>query len=98
MIEISSMNIEKGVFSSTLKIMAEGFAGDIDVINKKESRKDIVIHSGKDGVRRQPIQTMADLIPPHIRWAVISAADVRIYPKLPDSKNKEFYQKQNLIK
>jgi hypothetical protein len=26
-------------------------------------------------VRRQPVQTMADLIPPHIRWAVISAVD-----------------------
>jgi hypothetical protein len=26
-------------------------------------------------VRRQPVQTMADLIPPHIRSAVISAAD-----------------------
>ncbi len=26
-------------------------------------------------MRPQPIQTMADLIPPHIRWAVISAAD-----------------------
>ncbi|MFL6315440.1 MAG: hypothetical protein ACJ71K_21325 [Nitrososphaeraceae archaeon] len=26
-------------------------------------------------MRRQPIQTMADLIPPHIRWVVISAAD-----------------------
>jgi Short C-terminal domain len=26
-------------------------------------------------VRRQPVQTMADLIPPQIRWAVISAAD-----------------------
>lgn len=26
-------------------------------------------------MRRQPVQTMADLIPPQIRWAVISAAD-----------------------
>ena len=26
-------------------------------------------------MRRQRVQTMADLIPPHIRWAVISAAD-----------------------
>ncbi|MFL6425742.1 MAG: PH domain-containing protein [Nitrososphaeraceae archaeon] len=34
---ISSLNIEKGIFSSTLKIMAEGFAGDIDAIDKKKA-------------------------------------------------------------
>src|SRR5215217_4889772 len=33
--KISSLTIEKGVFSSTLKIRAEGFAGDISAIDKK---------------------------------------------------------------
>ena len=34
---ITSMNIEKGVFSSTLKIKAEGFAGDMEAIDKKKA-------------------------------------------------------------
>ena len=33
--KISSLDIEKGVFSSTLKIRADGFAGDIDAIDKE---------------------------------------------------------------
>jgi hypothetical protein len=36
---ISSLNVKKGVFSSTLKIMAEGFAGDIDAIDKEKAEK-----------------------------------------------------------
>jgi hypothetical protein len=36
---ISSLNIKKGFFSSTLKIMAEGFAGDIDAIDKEKAEK-----------------------------------------------------------
>jgi hypothetical protein len=36
---ITSLNIEKGIFSSTLKIMAEGFAVDIDAIDKKKAEK-----------------------------------------------------------
>jgi hypothetical protein len=35
--KISSLTIEKGVFSSTLKIRAEGFAGDISAIDKKKA-------------------------------------------------------------
>ena len=36
---ISSVNVKKGFFSSTLKIMAEGFAGDIHAIDKKKAEK-----------------------------------------------------------
>ena len=36
---ISSLNVKKGFFSSTLKIMAEGFAGDIDAIDKENAEK-----------------------------------------------------------
>ena len=35
--KISSLTIEKGVFSSTLKIRAEGFAGDISAIDKEKA-------------------------------------------------------------
>jgi hypothetical protein len=35
--KISSLNIEKGVFSSTLKIRADGFAGDIHAIDKDKA-------------------------------------------------------------
>ena len=37
--KISSLNIEKGVFSSTVKIKAEGFAGDIGAIDKEKAEK-----------------------------------------------------------
>ena len=37
--KISSVNVKKGFFSSTLKIMAEGFAGDIDAIDKEKAEK-----------------------------------------------------------
>jgi Bacterial PH domain/Short C-terminal domain len=36
---ISSLNVKKGFFSSTLKIMAEGFAGDIDAIDKGKAER-----------------------------------------------------------
>ena len=36
---ISCLNVKKGFFSSTLKIMAEGFAGDIDAINEEKAEK-----------------------------------------------------------
>jgi hypothetical protein len=36
---ISSLNVKKGFFSSTVKIMAEGFAGDIDAIDKEKAEK-----------------------------------------------------------
>src|SRR5688500_6714020 len=36
---ISSLNVKKGFFSSTLKIMAEGFAGDIVAIDKEKAEK-----------------------------------------------------------
>ena len=36
---ISSLNVKKGFFSSTLKIMAEGFAGDIDAIDKEKAER-----------------------------------------------------------
>jgi len=34
---IASLNIEKGFFSSTLKITAQGFSGDIGAIDKKKA-------------------------------------------------------------
>ena len=37
--KISSVNVKKGFFSSTLKIMAEGFAGDLDAIDKEKAEK-----------------------------------------------------------
>ena len=37
--KISSLDIEKGIFSSTLKIRAEGFAGDVDAIDKEKAEK-----------------------------------------------------------
>src|SRR5215208_3433077 len=37
--KISSLNVKKGFFSSTLKIRAEGFAGDIDAIDKEKAEK-----------------------------------------------------------
>ncbi len=37
--KISSLKVERGVFSSTLKIGAEGFAGDMDAIDKKKAEK-----------------------------------------------------------
>ena len=37
--KISSLNVKKGFFSSTLKIMAEGFAGDIDAIDKEKAER-----------------------------------------------------------
>jgi PH (Pleckstrin Homology) domain-containing protein/putative oligomerization/nucleic acid binding protein len=37
--KISSLNVEKGVFSSTLKIRADGFAGDMDAIDKEKAEK-----------------------------------------------------------
>ena len=36
---ISSLNVKKGFFSSTLKIMAEGFAGELDAIDKEKAEK-----------------------------------------------------------
>jgi len=37
--KIASVNVKKGFFSSTLKIMAEGFAGDIHAIDKRKAEK-----------------------------------------------------------
>lgn len=37
--KISTLNIEKGVFSSTLQIGAEGFAGHIDAIDKGKAER-----------------------------------------------------------
>src|SRR5215212_4810597 len=37
--KISSLNVKKGFFSSTLKIRAEGFAGDVDAIDKEKIEK-----------------------------------------------------------
>jgi len=37
--KISSLKVERGVFSSTLKIGAEGFAGDMDAIDKTKAEK-----------------------------------------------------------
>jgi hypothetical protein len=35
--KISSIDLERGMFSSTLKIMASGYSGDIDAINKQKA-------------------------------------------------------------
>ncbi len=35
--KISSIDLERGMFSSTLKIMASGYSGDIDAINKEKA-------------------------------------------------------------
>ncbi len=35
--KISSLNVEKRVFSSALKIRADGFAGDMDAIDKEKA-------------------------------------------------------------
>jgi hypothetical protein len=37
--KISSLKVERGIFSSTLKFGAEGFAGDMDAIDKKKAEK-----------------------------------------------------------
>jgi hypothetical protein len=37
--KISSLDVEKGIFLSTLKIRAEGFACDIDAIDKEKAEK-----------------------------------------------------------
>jgi hypothetical protein len=71
--KISSLDIEKGIFSSTLKIRAEGFAGDVDAIDKEKAEKILlyiqekmdeatisVMHSQPDTHRSNPQLSAAD--------------------------------------
>jgi hypothetical protein len=95
--KISSVNVKKGFFSSTLKIMAEGFAGDIHAIDKRKAEKIMSYIQekmawGDNQFKPWPTWYL------HVSDGQLYLLQMRIYPKLPDSKNKEFYQKQNLIK
>ena len=71
--KISSLDIEKGIFSSTLKIRAEGFAGDVDAIDKEKAEKILLyiqdkmdeattsaIHSQPDTYASNPPLSAAD--------------------------------------
>jgi hypothetical protein len=71
--KISSLDIEKGIFSSTLKIRAEGFAGDVDAIDKEKAEKILLyiqekmdeattsaMHSQPDTHRSNPQLSAAD--------------------------------------
>jgi hypothetical protein len=71
--KISSLDIEKGIFSSTLKIRAEGFAGDVDAIDKEKAEKILLyiqekmdeattsaMHSQPDTRRSNPQLSAAD--------------------------------------
>jgi hypothetical protein len=71
--KISSLDIEKGIFSSTLKIRAEGFAGDVDAIDKEKAEKILLyiqekmdeatisaMHSQPDAHKSNPQLSAAD--------------------------------------
>jgi hypothetical protein len=58
---ISSLNVKKGFFSSTLKIMAEGFAGDIDAIDKEKAEKIMsYIEEKMNHTITSPVQSRTD--------------------------------------
>ena len=71
--KISSLNVEKGVFSSALKIRADGFAGDMDAIDKEKAERILsyieekmeqattsAIHSRTDTTASNPQLSAAD--------------------------------------
>jgi hypothetical protein len=58
--KISSIDLEKGVFSSELKIFASGYHGDIDAIDKNKAESIIAYVKNKmNEVRKGPAQSPA---------------------------------------
>ncbi len=71
--KISSLDIEKGIFSSTLKIRAEGFAGDVDAIDKEKAEKILLyIQEKMDEATTSAIHSQPDT---HTSNPQLSAAD-----------------------
>ena len=71
--KISSLDIEKGIFSSTLKIRAEGFAGDVDAIDKEKAEKILLyIQEKMDEATTSAMHSQPDT---HRSNAQLSAAD-----------------------
>jgi hypothetical protein len=71
--KISSLAIEKGVFSSTLKIRAEGFAGDISAIDKEKADRVLsYIKEKVDEVTTSAVHNRTDTTIPNPQ---LSAAD-----------------------
>ncbi|MGE5662622.1 MAG: PH domain-containing protein [Ignavibacteriales bacterium] len=71
--KISSLDIEKGIFSSTLKIRAEGFAGDVDAIDKEKAEKILLyIQEKMDEATTSAMHSQPDT---HTSNLQLSAAD-----------------------
>ena len=71
--KISFLTIEKGVFSSTLKIRAEGFAGDISAINKDKADRILsYIKERMDQTTTSAVHSTTDTTTPNPQ---LSAAD-----------------------
>jgi PH (Pleckstrin Homology) domain-containing protein len=71
--KISSLDIEKGIFSSTLKIRAEGFAGDVDAIDKEKAEKILLyIQEKMDEATTSAMHSQLDI---HTLNPQLSAAD-----------------------
>jgi hypothetical protein len=71
--KISSLDIEKGIFSSTLKIRAEGFAGDVDAIDKEKAEKILLyIQEKMDEATTSAMHSQRDT---HTSNPQLSAAD-----------------------
>jgi hypothetical protein len=71
--KISSLDIEKGIFSSTLKIRAEGFAGDVDAIDKEKAEKILLyIQEKMDEATSSAMHSQRDT---HTSNLQLSAAD-----------------------
>jgi hypothetical protein len=71
--KISSLDIEKGIFSSTLKIRAEGFAGDVDAIDKEKAEKILLyIQEKMDEATTSAMHGQPDIHTPNLQ---LSAAD-----------------------
>ena len=71
--KISSLDIEKGIFSSTLKIRAEGFAGDVDAIDKEKAEKILLyIQEKMDEATTSAMHSQPDT---HTSNPQLSAAD-----------------------
>ena len=71
--KISSLDIEKGIFSSTLKIRAEGFAGDVDAIDKEKAEKILLyIQEKMDEATTSAMHSQRDT---HTSNLQLSAAD-----------------------
>jgi Bacterial PH domain/Short C-terminal domain len=71
--KISSLDIEMGIFSSTLKIRAEGFAGDVDAIGKEKAEKILLyIQEKMDEATSSALHSQPDT---HTSNPQLSAAD-----------------------